>query len=274
MHFPQALGIPFTAVGAAEKQEEYRKVITANHGSRLQHLYETLEDMLQDRPCTLHGESHQCRSCPVSGVSLALTGSPCNPFSTQRRKRFHEQSVSEHSMTQTTMSEVVQLYKKWEPRAAIAEQVRGFDMRTSNKDPETPCSKQLCLNLLCFGKGLLGYPLPLSHRTLPTSACLEVSEDYGRANLAPRRVLVRETVPGCVGLDQDWPPQDTGGNAVHVCNFVLCFGLVFTVRVLHASRQQRCAAGIHESVGCWPLAQFECKQAVSNKATSGLPPVA
>ncbi|CAE7321324.1 unnamed protein product, partial [Symbiodinium sp. CCMP2592] len=131
-----ALGIPFTAVAAAEKQPEYRRVIQANHGSRLQHLYETLEDMLEGRPCTKHADCEHCRIDAVGNISLALTGSPCNPFSKQRAKRFRDQSVQLHHMTETTMSGVVGLYRKWEPRAAIMEQVRGFDMKTSQADLE------------------------------------------------------------------------------------------------------------------------------------------
>ncbi|CAE7234966.1 unnamed protein product [Symbiodinium microadriaticum] len=141
--FLQALGIPFTALAAAEKQPEYRRVIQANHGSRLQHLYETLEDMLEEKTCTKHPDCERCRVDSAGGISLALTGSPCNPFSKQRAKRFRDQSVQHHRMTETTMSGVVGLYLKWEPRAAIMEQVRGFDMQTSQADVTTPATKFL-----------------------------------------------------------------------------------------------------------------------------------
>ncbi|CAE7828977.1 unnamed protein product [Symbiodinium sp. CCMP2456] len=141
--FLQAFGISFTAVGAAEKQPEYRRVIQANHGSRLQHLYETLEDMLEENACTKHPDCEHCRIDAQGGISLALTGSPCNPFSRQRAKRFRDESVLKHLMTETTMSGVVGLFRKWEPRAAIMEQVRGFDMKTSQSDLETPVTKFL-----------------------------------------------------------------------------------------------------------------------------------
>ena len=145
--FPaQALGIPFVVLGAAEKQPEYRSIIMRNHGKHLQHMFETIEDMLADQPCVLHPGQSSCRALPhgadmADGVSLGITGSPCNPFSTARCKRFADDSVQQHSMTVTTMRCVVQFYTTWEPRAGITEQVTGFDMRTSASDPTTPCDK-------------------------------------------------------------------------------------------------------------------------------------
>lgn len=104
--------------------------------------------MLQDAPCTLHGESKACVcECGATAtatrsvspaVSLAVTGSACNPYSTVRCKRFSDGSVSAHSMNDTTMSSVVAVYCKYEPHAGISEQVQGFGMRYSASDPTTP----------------------------------------------------------------------------------------------------------------------------------------
>ena len=84
------------------------------------------------------------------GVSLGVTGSPCNPFSTFRTKRFADGSVSAHAMTDTTMASVIQFYQKFEPRAGITEQVKGFGMRTSSEDKTSPLNLFLCLILLPF----------------------------------------------------------------------------------------------------------------------------
>ena len=107
--------------------ESYRNIMVANN-SDIQHLYQTLEDMLESKPCTLHPLNHMCQSCPDgSSPSLLVTGSPCNPYSTRRAKRFAEDSISEHSMTTTTMESVVSTYRKYEPHTGIMEQVTVFE---------------------------------------------------------------------------------------------------------------------------------------------------
>ena len=137
----QALGIPFTVCAAAEKQREYRDVIMCNHARLVQHLFETLEDMVAGNvPCSLH-HSASCGCATDMSVSLGITGSPCNPFSVARAKRFSDGSVKGHRMTETTMASVLSFYMKWEPKAGITEQVRGFDMKTSQNDLETPMHK-------------------------------------------------------------------------------------------------------------------------------------
>ena len=110
----------------------------ANHGRKIGHLYSSLEDMLDDRPCSLpnHGTSTDSNS-----IALGITGSPCNPYSTQRRKRFSDGNIAQHSMHGTTSQGVVNFYRKFEPRAGVSEQVMGFLMRTSSDDPITPYSR-------------------------------------------------------------------------------------------------------------------------------------
>ena len=48
-------------------------------------------------------------------ASLAVTGSPCNPFSTKRNKRFADGSIANHSMSGTTLSSTVIFYRTFEP---------------------------------------------------------------------------------------------------------------------------------------------------------------
>ena len=129
----------------------YRKMILSNHGPSVNHMYESLEQMLADGPCDLHvgsATASACNGCTQSDknpadpdVHIGVTGSPCNPYSTQRCKRFADDSVASHSMTTTTMDSVIAFYKKFEPKVGVTEQVKGFDMRESSSDPTTPCSK-------------------------------------------------------------------------------------------------------------------------------------
>ena len=105
--------------------------------------------------CVWHGDRpdgpHNCccssqlgQEVEKKGVSLGVTGSPCNPFSTARPKRFADGSVASHSMTRTTMASVLEFYQRFEPRAGITEQVKGFGMRTSSNTSETPLQQFLC----------------------------------------------------------------------------------------------------------------------------------
>ena len=130
--------------GAAETNPKYQDFIRQNQGSRLQHMFGSLESMLQPGHCVLHRDGMNCCVNPrEDNISLGVTGSPCNPFSTQRTKRFADGSISSHAMSDTTMESVIGFYTKWEPHAGITEQVSGFCMRTSHSDPETPLQKSL-----------------------------------------------------------------------------------------------------------------------------------
>ena len=126
--------------GVAEKNKNYQEVIKGNHAGHLQHVWGELGSMLKDMPCTLHDAG--C-AVPVD-INLAVTGSPCNPFSTYRTKRFSDGAVS-HSMYKTTSEDVVTFYTKYEPHCGITEQVKGFGMATSSSDRETPMQKPLWL---------------------------------------------------------------------------------------------------------------------------------
>ena len=75
---------------------------------------------------------------PNTSVQLMVTGSPCDPFSTQRSKRFSSGNVKDHSAFDVTMEKVIQLYLKHEPEKGILEQVWGFTLPFAPDDPETP----------------------------------------------------------------------------------------------------------------------------------------
>lgn len=122
-----------------------------DEGQQIDHLFSSLEDMLHFRGevhqrCALHDfDLCQNTSCAVvpsskgSNISLGITGSPCNPYSTQRAgKRFSDGSVASHPLNDMTMEKVVDFYIQFEPNVGISEQVKGFDMRYSTSIETTP----------------------------------------------------------------------------------------------------------------------------------------
>ena len=61
--------------------------------------------------CTLCMQRGHMQPCKADGnlgreIDLLVSGSPCDPFSTQRNKRFHETSVSDHMDFSVTMETV------------------------------------------------------------------------------------------------------------------------------------------------------------------------
>ena len=62
--------------------------------------------------CTLCMQRGHMQPCKADGnlgreIDLLVSGSPCDPFSTQRNKRFHETSVSDHMDFSVTMGDSV-----------------------------------------------------------------------------------------------------------------------------------------------------------------------
>ena len=128
------LGIPFTAVGASEINETARKIIMANHPPT--HLHETLRDQVEHQTCRLHGQCQQ--KCGMQESDLCVCGSPCPPFSTFRSKRFLEDSVRNHELTDTTMIDARDMLLHGQHKAFILEQVPGFDKAETARDSSQP----------------------------------------------------------------------------------------------------------------------------------------
>ena len=97
--------------------------------------------MPEGSPCLLCKGDHASCEIPCD-IHLAVTGSPCNPFSTYRAKRFVDGAMC-HSMYKTTGEDVVSFYCKYEPHVSVTEQVKGFGMATSSSDEESPMEKLL-----------------------------------------------------------------------------------------------------------------------------------
>ena len=132
----KALGIKFRCVGVAEKNPMYRETIKLNNPTiGPEDMYDSVESFLEK----IKSPGSRVRTLVEgSGVGLAVTGSPCNPYSTKRAKRFSSGNIAAHSMHGTTLTSVVEMYQEVEPRAGITEQVQGFCMSTSSEDTTTP----------------------------------------------------------------------------------------------------------------------------------------
>ena len=147
--FCQALGLDFVVISASEVVEPYRDYCQENFPGRFLHFYPSIEKQLAGGttcsickhkllanmvgPCVPETDLRENTS-----VQLMVSGSPCDPFSTQRAKRFHSGSVVHHSLVDITLSDVISLYKKYEPEKGVLEQVWGFTLRFSEADPRTP----------------------------------------------------------------------------------------------------------------------------------------
>lgn len=78
-------------------------------------------------------------------VDVFFTGSPCNPFSSQRSKRYSTGDVVNHPLYSITSSEVVKLLLRFEPKKILLEQVWGFAQPFEKGGSETPKDKPLGL---------------------------------------------------------------------------------------------------------------------------------
>lgn len=140
----EALGLPFKCFAVAEKNKNYQETILLNNPSMSRaNVYDSVEAVLHE---IKDPESSLAREVSVQGVSLAVMGSPCNPYSTKRCKRFVDGDVANHSMNGTTQTSVVEMYKEFEPRIGITEQVKGFQMRTSTSEDSSPHDRRSMLS--------------------------------------------------------------------------------------------------------------------------------
>lgn len=111
-------------------------------------MYESLDAQLDGEPCLICLETEI--SCPPTGrewdeeTHLTICGSPCDPFSMQRAKRFSTGSVKSHSDFATTMEGVTKAYLTYEPHVGIMEQVSGFLLPFEAGGTETPFSRPDC----------------------------------------------------------------------------------------------------------------------------------
>lgn len=69
-------------------------------------------------------------------------GTPCDPFSEQRSKRFHDGTVKDHELYKVTFEDAVNLLTgPSSPKAVIMEQVLGFDESESRTETISPMKR-------------------------------------------------------------------------------------------------------------------------------------
>ena len=128
----------------SEKNDSFREFILLNHRLDLRHAYCSIEDQLGDKNCTLHPGCNRSSCNAVDSdpdIHFGISGAPCDPYSTQRTKRFADGSVASHPDFGVLNSSMLSFWKKFEPKTGIVEQVEGFDKATSFKDPTTPMQR-------------------------------------------------------------------------------------------------------------------------------------
>ena len=69
-------------------------------------------------------------------------GTPCDPFSKTRPKRWLDGSVKQHSDYNVTFKDSYNTLLTYEPRLVIMEQVDGFDLPYCAGDSESPKQRQ------------------------------------------------------------------------------------------------------------------------------------
>ncbi len=136
-------------ISASETSATCREWCSINFPGRFLHFYDSIEAQLRGgTKCTVCNQkllSHLLGVCspekelrPNTSVQLMVTGSPCDPFSIQRSKRFSSGNVKDHSAFDVTMEKVILLYRNHEPEKGILEQVWGFTLPFAPDDRETP----------------------------------------------------------------------------------------------------------------------------------------
>ena len=144
----QALGYDFVVLSASDVKDSYRHFCMANYPDRFVHFFGSIEAQCrEDVPCLLceGTQSAVLGPCRVNNdlaagqeVEFLFSGSPCNPFSCQRTKRFSLEVVEGHERFSVTMRSVLELYVRNQPRVGIFEQVIGFTQPFVSGGVETP----------------------------------------------------------------------------------------------------------------------------------------
>ena len=145
----QALRINYQVVSASEMESSYRDFYSVNYPGKICHMYGTLEEQVKGtvvcKTCEGSLTSEIIGACkPLSelpkgsSVNILVSGSPCDPFSLQRTKRFAEGNVKTHQQFDVTMTQVADCYLASEPEKGIFEQVWGFCLPFEKGGSETP----------------------------------------------------------------------------------------------------------------------------------------
>ena len=136
----------FKALGCADINERFRAYIKAVHGTKdagtghIVHLHTSMEDQVAGSACALH-PACECRFSLDTDPDIAISGTPCPPFSTQRAKRTQEGSVKAHALFYVTDDVLPKWIAMAEPKFLVLEQVRGFGQHTDPSDDSNPLER-------------------------------------------------------------------------------------------------------------------------------------
>jgi hypothetical protein len=143
----QELGLGFATLSCSEPNTSFQRFVLANHSPM--HFHSTMNHQTAGCACVLHPLAESCAADP-GVVNVAVFGTPCPPFSTQRAKRRVDGSVQAHAAYLTTFEDSISWLSKFEPITACMEQVLGFDMAVSTSDSSTPMNRPWCLTSYLF----------------------------------------------------------------------------------------------------------------------------
>ena len=133
----QALGIEFEVLGTSEPEPAFQKFLKDNYSHKIMHMHKSFGDQNDEKPCLLHPNAASCRK--RSQIDVAIFGTPCDPFSEQRNKRYSDGSVRQHPLYEVTFTDAFNLLTEASsPHACILEQVLGFNEKISRTCEETP----------------------------------------------------------------------------------------------------------------------------------------
>ena len=132
----QELGLPFVCHSTSEPNKNYRLYAHVNFGKHVVHWHETLADAVMGAACTAHPMRSTCKV--PKGCNLLVLGTPCNPFSTMRSKRYNENSVMGHELVDVTFKDAFAAFQSQQPVNAVMEQTEGFGRATGRHSQGQP----------------------------------------------------------------------------------------------------------------------------------------
>lgn len=152
-------------LAGSEPDKSFQQFAMANH--TFENFYDNLSDQLLARQCSVH---HSCcgQRCHVpEEPDLLIMGTPCNPFSLQRVKRF-KGTVFSHQLADHAFKDSYCMLEKFRPAHAILEQTDGFQKPIEEGHAETPLEKLLACTM---GEAVLCTCVEMKRRTLYINVC-------------------------------------------------------------------------------------------------------
>ena len=122
----------------SEKSKPFQQFLKDNFSPG--HLHDTMADQVEGCACLLHPTKQECQIAP--NPDLLCMGTPCDPFSKTRPKRWLDGSVKQHFDYNVTFKDSYNTLMTYKPRLVIMEQVDGFDLPYCSGDSESPKQRQ------------------------------------------------------------------------------------------------------------------------------------